>query len=239
MKEIRGEEKIATNIAAESAELNPCCPWTLRCGSKRPREPAIGRPEHKNAHPALLLRMRNVDADMQYYYPRVYSARFVAPRRTNPLAPPSGTTTTLGDTKITRGEPGLGSEKRPRKIDTSGGGTITRVTQAVSGGRHDGFKYFRSEARAPLCPVLCGELSRLLSLSLDPLFLSPSFLSVLAFLSSCLSRAVCRRRDRADVDVSAILRSECGEQRWERKEGRGRERGVILRMQGERERSSA
>jgi len=65
------------------------------------------------------------------------------------------------------------SEKRPRKIDTSGGGTITRVTQAVSGGRHDGFKYFRSEARAPPCPVPCGiveialPFSRSFSLSLS------------------------------------------------------------------------
>lgn len=45
-----------------------------------------------------------------------------------------------------------GLAKASRKIDTSGGGTITRVTQAVSGGRHDGFKYFRPEARAPACP---------------------------------------------------------------------------------------
>lgn len=48
-------------------------------------------------------------------------------------------------------EPGLAEASR--KIDTSGGGTITRVTQAVSGGRHDGFKYFRPEARAPACPA--------------------------------------------------------------------------------------
>lgn len=54
-------------------------------------------------------------------------------------------------------EPGLAEASR--KIDTSGGGTITRVTQAVSGGRHDGFKYFRPEARAPACL----ELSELLS----------------------------------------------------------------------------
>lgn len=45
-----------------------------------------------------------------------------------------------------------GLAEASRKIDTSGGGTITRVTQAVSGGRHDGFKYFRPEARAPACP---------------------------------------------------------------------------------------
>lgn len=57
------------------------------------------------------------------------------------------------------GEAGLAEASR--KIDTSGGGTITRVTQAVSGGRHDGFKYFRPEARAPACPA--WKLSKLLS----------------------------------------------------------------------------
>jgi len=95
MKEIRGEEKIATKITAELIE--PLLPRTNP--SMRLRESAIGRSELKNA--ALLLRIRNVDADTQHYSPRAHSVRFVAPRRTNPLAPPSGTTTAL-DTKITR-----------------------------------------------------------------------------------------------------------------------------------------
>jgi len=105
------------------------------------------------------------------------------------------------------------------------------VTQAVSGGRHDGFKYFRSEARAPPCPVLCGELSRLLSLSLDPLFLSPSFLSVLAFLSSSplVSLSRCLQAPR-----SGRCRCKCDITERMRRAEVGAERGQRRRMQGER-----
>jgi len=95
------------------------------------------------------------------------------------------------------------------------------VTQAVSGGRHDGFKYFRSEARAPPCPVPCGiveialPFSRSFSLSL---FLSLSFR-----ISRCLRCTL--RPEQADVDVSAILERQGGKRksgaRGRKKSGQG------------------